>query len=86
MPVYQITSVRTGVVLGLYEADDAQGARNAMARGAGFNDEAQAIGVSGADASDFRVTESQFLLSDLGDQKIRWSRSVPRQRGILFRN
>jgi hypothetical protein len=73
-------------VLGLYEADDPQGARNAMARSAGFNDEAQSIGVSGADASDFRVTESQSLPSDLSDQRIRWSRSARPQRGGLFRN
>ena len=86
MPVFQITSIRTGVVLGLYEADDAQGARNAMARAAGFDDEAQSIGVSGADASDFHVTESRSRLSELNDHKIRWSRSVRRQRGGLFRN
>ena len=86
MPVFQITSVRTGVVLGLYEADDAQGARDAMARGAGFNDEAQSILVSGATASDFHVTESRSLLSDLSDHRIRWSRSARRQRGGLFRS
>jgi hypothetical protein len=63
MPVFQITSIKSGVVLGLYEADDAQGARNAMARGAGFSDEAQSTEVSGADASDFQVTESPSRLS-----------------------
>ena len=57
MPIYQITSIKSGVVLGLYEADDEQGARNVMARGAGFNDEAQASRASGADASQFRVSE-----------------------------
>ena len=62
MPVFQITSIKSGVVLGLYEADDAQGARNAMARGAGFDDEAQSSEVSGADASDFQVTESRSRL------------------------
>jgi hypothetical protein len=58
MPVFQITSIKSGVVLGLYEAEDAQGARNAMARSAGFSDEAQSTEVSGADASDFQVTEA----------------------------
>lgn len=52
------------MVLGLYEADDEQGARNAMARGAGFNDETQSTEVSGAGASDFQVTESRFRLSN----------------------
>ena len=81
MPIFQITSVKSGVVLGLYEADDAQGARNAMARGAGFNDEAQSTEVSGADASDFQVTESP---SRLNEPVIRWSRSPPRHRRGLF--
>ena len=57
MPVYQITSIRSGVVLGHYEADDEQGARDAMARDAGFDDEAQAAEVSGADGSNIRVSE-----------------------------
>ena len=81
MPIFQITSVKSGVVLGLYEADDAQGARNAMARGAGFNDEAQSTEVSGADPSDFQVTESPSRLSE---PVIRWSRSPPRHRRGLF--
>jgi hypothetical protein len=57
MPVYQITSIKSGVVLGQYEADDEQGARDAMARGAGFNDEAHATEASGDDASQFHVSE-----------------------------
>ena len=81
MPIFQITSIKSGVVLGLYEADDAQGARNAMARGAGFSDEAQSAAVSGADASDFQVTESRSRLSE---PVIRWSRSPTRRRGGLF--
>ena len=74
MPIFQITSIKSGVVLGLYEADDAQGARNAMARGAGFHDEAQSSEVSGADASDFQVTETRSRLSE---PVIRWTRSAP---------
>ena len=81
MPVFQITSIKSGVVLGLYEAEDAQGARNAMARGAGFNDEAQSTEVSGAAASDFRVTESGSRLSE---PVMRWSRVPARHRGGLF--
>jgi hypothetical protein len=57
MPVYRITSIKFGVVLGQYEADDEQGARDAMARGAGFNDEAQAAEAGGDDGSHLRVAE-----------------------------
>ena len=57
MPIYQITSIKSGVVLGRYEADDEQGARNAMARGAGFCDEAESTKASGDDASQFKVSE-----------------------------
>ena len=81
MPVFQITSIKSGVILGLYEAEDAQGARNAMARGAGFSDEAQSTEVSGADAADFQVTESR---SRLTEPVIRWSRLAARHRGGLF--
>ena len=81
MPVFRITSIKSGVVLGLYEADDAQGARNAMAHSAGFDDEAQSTGVSGADASDFQVTESRSRLSE---PVIRWSRSAARRRAAVF--
>jgi hypothetical protein len=81
MPIFQITSIKSGVVLGLYEADDPQGARNAMARSAGFDDEAQSTEVSGADASDFQVTESGSRLSE---PVIRWSRSARRHRGGLL--
>jgi hypothetical protein len=81
MPVFEITSIKSGVVLGLYEADDAQGARNAMARGAGFSDEAHSTAVSGADASDFQVTASRSRLSE---PLIRWSRSAARPRGGPF--
>ena len=81
MPIFQITSIKSGVVLGLYEADDAQGARDAMARGAGFHDEAQSSEASGADASDFQVTET-----GLSEPVIRWSRSAPSGRGGLFRD
>jgi hypothetical protein len=48
MPVYQITSIKSGVVLDPYEGDDEQGARNAMPHGAGFDDEAQAAEASPA--------------------------------------
>jgi hypothetical protein len=57
MRVYQIKSIKSGVVLGLYEAADEQGARDAMARSAGFDDAAQAAEVSGDDASQLHVSE-----------------------------
>jgi hypothetical protein len=57
MPVYQIKSIKSGVVLGLYEAPDEQGARDAMARSAGFDDAAQAAEASGDDASQLHVSE-----------------------------
>lgn len=57
MPVYQIKSIKSGVVLGLYEAADEQGARDAMARSAGFDDAAQAAEVSGDAASQLHVSK-----------------------------
>ena len=52
-----IISIKSGVVLGQYEADNEQGARDAMARGAGFNDEAQAAEPGSDDGSHLRVSE-----------------------------
>ena len=57
MTFYQIKSIKSGVVLGRYEAADEQGARDAMARGAGFHDEAHAAETSGDDGSHVRVSE-----------------------------
>ena len=57
------------MVPGLYEGSDEQGARDAMARGACFNDETQSTEASGASASDFQVTESRFRLNE---PLIRW--------------
>jgi len=57
MPLFQITSVRSGVVLGHYEAADEQGALDAMARGAGYCDEKQARRVGGEIAPHVRVCE-----------------------------
>ena len=57
MPVYQIKSIRSGVVLGRYEAADEQGARDAMARSAGFDNEAHAAEAGGDDGSHLRVSE-----------------------------
>jgi hypothetical protein len=57
MPFYQIQCIKSGVVLGRYEAADEQGARDTMARGAGYNDEAHAAEASGEDGSHVRVSE-----------------------------
>lgn len=43
---YRITNTRTGVDLGVYSADDEQGALDAMSREAGYADHADACAVA----------------------------------------
>lgn len=48
MAEYQISNCRSGIILGVYEADSAQAALDAMARDAGYADYASADAVAPA--------------------------------------
>ena len=58
MTSYKIESVQSGVVLGVWEAESAAAALDAMAREAGYADHAEACRESGDDGAHLRVTEA----------------------------
>lgn len=57
MPIYRITNKTSGAELGTYHAASPEAALDAMAREAGYSDQAEALEVVGSDGSDLRVTE-----------------------------
>ncbi len=54
---YEIKNRVSGAVLGVYVADDPESAIEAMAREAGYADEAEAIAVTGDNPEDLIATE-----------------------------